>query len=145
MTKLVRFSPAVESRNLQNEFDRMFDHFFPGTTRAGTSTNWAPRLDFLEREDSYLVRMDAPGMEKGDFTVDFHDGTLTIGGERLAEDRDETDVMLRTERSYGRFTRSFALPRTVDEKKISATYSQGVLDIIVPKTEESKPRRIKIS
>ncbi len=145
MTNLAHFGSTVHPRSLQNEIDRMFDQLFPGPGRTKGQTAWSPRLDFLEQEENYLVRLDAPGMEKEDFTIDFHDGTLTVGGERLAEQRDETDVMLRSERMSGRFTRSFAIPRKVAEKKISATYTSGVLTIVVPKTEESKPRRITIS
>lgn len=144
MNKLVRFAPAGDARGFQDEFDRIFDSFFPSLNRENGSSSWVPRMDFLEREDSYEIRLDAPGLTKEDFTIDYHDGALTISGERQMKERSESDVLLRTERLYGRFTRSFALPRTVNLEKIQATYADGVLTVSVPKTEESKPRRIQV-
>ncbi|MBO6577162.1 MAG: Hsp20/alpha crystallin family protein [Rhodothermales bacterium] len=145
MTKLVRFSPTVDSRTFQNEFDRLFDTFFPTLQTDNGSVSWAPRIDFIEREDSYEIRMDAPGMEKSDISLDFHDGALTVSGERRMPERLENDVHLRSERRWGSFSRTFALPRTIVDKNIAATYEDGVLTVSIPKSEESKPRRIQIS
>ena len=145
MHKLVRFSPSVESRGFQDEFDRVFDTFFPGLQRENGASTWLPRMDFVERKDVYEVRMDAAGMSKKDFSIDFRDGALTISGERQMQEREESDVLLRTERPYGRFTRTFALPRTVNHDKIQASYPDGVLTVVVPKSEESKPRKITVS
>ena len=145
MTKLVRFSPTLDSRSFQGEFDRLFDTFFPTYNRDNGSSSWMPRIDFIERDETYEIRMDAAGMSKEDFSLDFHDGALTISGERQMEERNESDVLLRTERRYGRFSRTFALPRTINDHKIEASYRDGVLTVHVPKSEESKPRRIKIS
>jgi HSP20 family protein len=123
----------------------MFDQFFPAAVRRNSNLAWAPQMDFVERQEAFLITLDVPGMKKDDFNVDFHDGTLTISGERATTERSESDLVLRAERSYGQFTRTFALPRTVNDKKIEASYADGVLTVVVPKSEESKPRRIKIS
>ncbi|MFT5143206.1 MAG: HSP20 family protein [Rhodothermales bacterium] len=144
MTK-IRFSPAVDSRHFQNEFERLFDGFFPPANRAPGTAAWAPRTDFAELPDSFEILMDAPGLTKDDFNIDFSDGALTISGERVIKERGESDVALRSERRFGKFTRTFALPRTVNEEKISAAYLDGVLTVYVPKSEDLKPRRIKIS
>jgi HSP20 family protein len=144
MTK-IRFSPAVDSRHFQNEFERLFDGFFPPVNRAPGTSGWTPRTDFAELPDGFEITMDVPGLTKKDFNIDFTDGALTITGDRVATERGESEVALRSERRFGKFTRTFALPRSVDEDKIAAVYLNGVLTVSVPKSEDLKPRRIKIS
>ena len=110
MTKLVHFSPLSESRDLQSEFDRMFDSFFPGVTRRESErTHWTPRLDFVELEDAFVIDIDAPGMDKEEFEIGFHDGKLSVSGERAAAEGSEDTKTLRAERRFGRFARTFAL------------------------------------
>jgi HSP20 family protein len=145
MTNLARFSPSSEMRGLQREIDRLFDQFFP-TRSAGEadSTVWAPRTDLIESEDAYIIHLDVPGMAKDELDVNYQDGMLTIAGERKKEQRNENDNVVRIERALGRFYRSFGLPRAVNAAGISASYTDGVLTVRVPKAEESKPRRIKV-
>jgi len=76
--------------------------------------------------------------------VHFEDGLLTISGERQFEKKDDRNYH-RIERSYGSFVRTFSLPRSVDVSKISANYKNGVLEIEIPKLEESKPKQIQIN
>ncbi|GIV57303.1 MAG: heat-shock protein [Rhodothermaceae bacterium] len=148
MTKLVRFSPTDDLRMLQREFDRLFDSFF-APARSGQEGSpeapvWAPRVDLAETEDAYLIHMDVPGMSKDDLNINFHDGTLTVSGERKFETKDEDRNYVRVERQFGHFYRSFTLPKAVDESKIEAKYKDGVLEIRVPKADEVKPRRIEV-
>jgi HSP20 family protein len=145
MTNLTRFSPSSEIRGLQREIDRMFDQFFP-TRPAGEADSavWAPRTDLIESEDAYVIHLDVPGMVKDELDVNYQDGMLTIAGERKSDQRNEHDNVVRIERAFGRFYRSFTLPRAVNAAKIEATYTDGVLTVRVPKAEESKPRRIKV-
>ena len=85
MTKLVRFSPNRELNRMQHEFDRIFNDFFPTRTHfRGThqAAQWAPRVDLSETEDGYTLKLDLPGLDKKDITVNFQDGVLTISGER---------------------------------------------------------------
>jgi HSP20 family protein len=145
MTNLARFSPSSEMRGLQREIDRLFDQFFPARSTGETdSTVWAPRTDLIESEDAYVIHLDVPGMAKDELDVNYQDGMLTIAGERKSEQRNENDNVVRIERALGRFYRSFGLPRAVNAAKISASYTDGVLTVRVPKAEESKPRRIKV-
>ncbi|MFO7769362.1 MAG: Hsp20/alpha crystallin family protein [bacterium] len=143
---LVRWQPERDVLwNVQNEIGKLFDDLIErplSGTRGGG--RWYPEVDVEERADSYLVSMDAPGMQREDLKVSMEGNTLRIRGERkqLREEGDE-DYRL-NERRYGIFERSFTLPRSVDSGKIHARYRNGVLEITVPKAEEAKSREIEV-
>jgi len=144
MTSLIRFSPSTEIRSLQREIDRMFDSFLPRGNTDAEQAVWAPRVDLAETDQAYLIQLDVPGMKKEDLEVSFQDGSLTVCGERTQSETEETAQLIRVERRFGRFYRSFDLPKTVDSSKIEAAYEDGVLTVKVPKAEESKPRTVHI-
>ena len=150
MTNLVRFSPNTEMRRLQQQVDNLFDEFFPrlnsgGDSDAASSAVWSPRVDVSESEDHYHVVLDLPGVSKEDITINYQDGALSVSGERNDETTRTDDNFVRVERQYGRFYRSFRLPKKVDDDRIDATYEDGVLSIMIPKSEETKARRIAVS
>ena len=146
MTSLIRLTPRYEMRRMQREFDRLFDNFFPThpSNGNGESDVWTPRTDLSETEDAYLINLDLPGLTKEDVEISFHDGTLSISGERRHEETEEDRTFVRVERSYGQFYRAFTLPQTAETESIEATFGDGVLNIRVPKVEEVKPQRIDI-
>lgn len=109
------------------------------------STVWTPRVDLIETDDHYRLRADLPGISKEDVSVTVEDSRLTIRGERKHESQTEDENFVRSERAFGRFYRMMRLPNSVDEKKIKATFSDGVLSVELPKTEKSKPKKVKIS
>ena len=107
--------------------------------------SWSPAVDIFEKGDDLVIRAEVPGVEKNDIDVRIEDGTLVLRGERKREEEITDDNAYRLERSYGSFVRSFRLPKTVDASRIGATHSNGVLEITLPKAEESKPKRIEIN
>lgn len=147
MRSLVRFSPNVEVRQLQREFDRLFNDFFPtpSTDNDESVATWTPRVDLSETEDAYHIHLDLPGVGRDDLNLNYHDGLLSISGERRSESQEEGTNYVRIERQAGHFYRSFKLPKTIDSAKIEAKYEDGVLLIRAPKAEESKPQRISVS
>lgn len=146
MNSLIRFSPTTDMRRLQREIDGLFDSFFPvrNTGENGDTAAWTPRVDLSETEHAYNVHVDLPGLKKNDLEINFHDGVLSISGERTAKTTDEHTKFVRVERSYGRFYRAFTLPQTAKSDEIEASFADGVLTVNVPKAEEIKPRRIDI-
>jgi HSP20 family protein len=111
---------------------------------ASSTTAWAPALDISERKDAYLVTVELPGVELDDLQITLEDGLLTIQGERhFAHDSSEQQFH-RIERRYGAFRRSITLPAHVMADGIEATADNGVLQIVVPKVEEAKPKRIQV-
>ena len=148
MNSLIRFTPNSDLRRMQREFDRVFNDFFPATrdvSLKGEKTAWAPRVDLSETENAYQIVADLPGIPKSEINVNFHEGVLTISGTRNNETKEEGKNFLRIERTSGEFHRSFNIPVAIQSDKIEANYKNGVLEVHVPKAEEVKPQRVKIS
>jgi HSP20 family protein len=145
MTKLTRRTPSRSLRDLQREVDSIFDRFFGQTSSSdGASAVWAPSTDLVETDGDYRLHLDVPGMSKEDISINVQNRTLTVSGERTAERTTENDDLVRAERAFGSFHRTFTLPDAVDADSIEAKYDNGVLEIAVPKTEESTRRQIEI-
>src|SRR6266540_544937 len=105
---------------------------------------WAPALDISERKDAYLVTVELPGVTLDDLQITMQDSLLTIQGERhFAHDSSEQQFH-RVERCYGAFRRSITLPAHVMADAVQATIDGGVLQVVVPKAEEAKPKRIMV-
>ncbi len=139
---LMRWTPWQELEGMQRSLSRLLDDSgMEAVTDFGT---WIPAVDIRETDDALLVHAELPGIAKKDVHVDVHDGVLTVSGERKYEKDVKEENVHRTERSYGRFSRSFSLPRTVDADKVDATMKDGVLEIRLPKTESAKPKAIEI-
>lgn len=111
---------------------------------ATSAPAWAPPVDIAERKDAYVLTVELPGVKVEDLEIAFQDGLLTIQGERqLTQDTaDEQFHVL--ERRYGLLRRSITLPLHVQADAIEASAEDGVLQVVVPKVEEAKPRRIEV-
>lgn len=139
--------------DMRREMDRVLESFLPrATSDAAASTDeearqavWSPRVDVAETEDAYQVHMDLPGLSSDDLDINYHDGTLSVSGERQMEHAEDGTNFSRIERMHGRFYRSFSLPQAANAEGIEATFDNGVLSISIPKTPESQPRRIEVN
>jgi HSP20 family protein len=130
--------------NLRQEINRLFDSPWGDFTRETEFFNrWTPALDLYEDKDNFVVRVELPGMKKSDIEISIHEGNLSVSGERKYEDNKEGEVS-RSERFFGRFQRTLALPKAVDVVGVKANYKDGILSITLPKTEESKPKQIEV-
>ena len=92
-----------------------------------------------------MVKAEIPGMKKEDIEISLHNGSLTIAGERKEEKEVKESESFRSERFQGRFQRTFTLPGKVDAEKITASYKDGVLTVVLPKSEETKPKQIPVN
>jgi HSP20 family protein len=128
---------------LRDQFSRLFDIAFPSRS-AESFGDWSPALDAHEDKDKYVVSLDVPGLKKEDINVSVHDGVLTVSGERRSEKDVKEGTVHRTERFYGKFSRSVSLPAEVRADKVSAVYKEGVLTVEIPKAEEAKPKTIEV-
>ena len=137
---LVRWNPARELASMEiDRLSNMFNEFY-GTGRA-----WMPAVDIFETKDrEYVVKAELPDMKREDINVTFENGVLTLTGERKSAFEQGDGTFHRSERAYGRFTRLFTLPATVDGNRINASYKDGVLTVRVPQREEAKPRQIAV-
>lgn len=142
---IIRWEPLRELGSLQNEMNRLFGTALDSTTAGGGAMRrWVPAMDLVEGEDSFVLRADLPGMKEDDVSVEFEDNVLTISGERKSEHEERDEGFHRVERAFGSFSRALTLPKGVDPEGISAEFQDGVLEVRIPKPEESKPRRISI-
>lgn len=129
-----------------NDFDRMFERLMrpaPWLEEAEARA-LIPAMDILERDDEYVVKTNMPGVDKDKIEVTLEDGILTISGETRSEKEERQGQLLRQERRFGKYQRSLRLDTHVDEKKIRATYRDGVLELVLPKAEEVKPKKITV-
>lgn len=147
MTRGTEASPVARWGFLGEDFDRVFEGFFRPMrwVEEATSENLVPPMEIIERENEYIVRTDLPGVRKEDINVTLENGVLTITAERRAEEeRKEGERDIRREIRYGRYIRSLRLGTQIDEKGVKASYHDGVLELILPKAEEAKPRKISV-
>lgn len=113
--------------------------------REMETRGWMPVTELLEKGDKLIVRAELPGMKKEDIDVSISDNSLTIKGERKSEKEEKKENYYFSERSYGGFFRTISLPATVDKSKIEANFSNGVLEITIPKAAESQAKKIPVS
>ena len=151
MATMMRWDPFQDLRSAQDEMAQMSPmlahalglHAQQGSDRS-TTTAWAPALDISERKDAYLVTVELPGIKPEDLDITMEDGLLTIQGERQFAQESSEQQFHRVERRYGAFRRSITLPAQVQAERIEASFDNGVLQIMVPKMEEAKPKRIQV-
>ena len=143
MNSLIRYERPVFT--LSNLFDDFFDDgFFFNGSREIVKHRW-PKVDIIENEKDFVIHADLPGIEKKDIKVSVENGVLSISGEKKEEKKEkEKGKYYYYERSYGSFNRSFALPETVKEKDISASFKNGVLELSLKKSEKPKPKEVEV-
>jgi HSP20 family protein len=135
-------SPALQPGDLLRDYLDLHFPFFP-QGKVGTNP-WSPALDLYDDKDAFTVTLEAPGLSKEDFEISWHDGVLSIAGERRAEPQPAGQTCFRRERLHGRFARSVSVPAEVQSDRISATYQDGVLHVTLPKAEQAKPKQIAV-
>ena len=143
MSTLVRWEPFRELASLQGEMSRWMNGLLEGNGR--TTQSWVPALDIWETPSEVVYAFDLPGIPEDAVSIEVKDDTLTVSAERQRTQESDENGFYRFERRYGTFARAVGLPQGVDQDQISARYDNGVLEIRVPKPEEQKPKRIKLS
>jgi len=148
MANVARWDPFQDLLSIQDEMNQLFGRAIgqPSSRQAGEvgTRMWAPALDISERKDAYLVTVEVPGVKAEDLEITLEDGLLTIQGERQFTAESSEQQFHRVERRYGAFRRSITLPSRMDAGAIEASFDDGLLQIVVPKAEEAKPKKIEI-
>ncbi len=149
MTRGNENAPLARWGFLRDDFDRVFEGFFRPMrwVEEATSENFVPAMDITERENDYVVRTDLPGVRKEDINVTLENGVLTVTAERREEETRKEgngEREIRREVRYGRYARSLRLGTQIDEKGVKANYRDGVLELVLPKAEQVKPRKISV-
>lgn len=150
---LIPWRPFMEMARWEREMERTFGDFFGRRLRPFLDERWGPEISFgiptpavdlYEEKDEIVAKAELPGMTKDDIQINLIDGLLTIKGEKKKSEEVKEKDYYRSERAYGAFTRSLALPAEVNAEKVRATFKNGILEIHLPKTEEAKKKEIQV-
>lgn len=128
---------------LQRELNRFFEELGDGFG-ALTELKLSPRIDAVDTDKGLEVTVELPGLKKDDVKITAEDDMLTISGEKKSDHETKEDNYRMVERSYGQFSRSIYMPRSLEPAKISAVMSDGVLKIFVPKRDGAQTKTIEI-
>ena len=145
-TKLTPWRPMVGMfEPFHKEMEEMMERFFPGGGPTSGLRHWAPRVDVEETDKELLVKADLPGVDPKNVEITVENGMLTIRGEKK-EDRDVSKKNYHcVERFVGSFQRVLPLPPGVDADKVTATSTNGVVTVSVPKKPESQSRKFTVT
>ncbi len=142
------WDPLRDLSSIQEKMNQLFEDTLSRTRgrEEGLSAGmWTPAVDIYETGESVVVKAELPGLTREQVGIEVKDGVLTLKGERKVEKEVKEENYHRVERAYGTFQRSFSLPASVDQEKISATLKEGVLEVTLPKKEQAKPKQITVS
>lgn len=132
-------SPFSLMQRLSSDLDELFG---PLRFMADAPVDWIPAIEAYQRDGKFVVQADLPGLQPDQVTVEIDDKILTLSGERSEEQEIDQGGARRTERRYGRFTRSIALPEGARTEEVQASFRNGVLEITVPLSQSSQQRRV---
>ena len=139
---LVKWDPFRDFNRLPLRFGDFFAKDFDAPV---ATTTWNPSVDIFENDNEVVIKAELPGMNAKDIDVRLENNVLMLKGERHFEKETKDENYHRIEREYGSFSRSFALPTAVNGEKVFAEYKDGVLKVVLPKKEETKPKPIQIA
>lgn len=136
---IVRWKPVRELFTIQERMNMIFDDSFKSS--AG---DWSPAVDIMENDKEIILICETPGVAEDDIDIQVAEGVLVISGEKRFPKDKQGDNYFRLERSYGKFTRSFAIPSAIDTASIKASLKNGILKVLLTKREDTQPKTIKV-
>ena len=142
---LTRYQPWALHREVLNEFSRLFDRAGSNDESTSAVAEWAPSVDIEEHADKYVLHADVPGVDPNAIEITLEGGVLTLSGSREKSVEQKGVESRRIERTTGTFLRRFTLPESVDAENVKARGKHGVLEIVIPKREAAKPRKISVN
>jgi HSP20 family protein len=143
---ITRFDPFRQLVRVQDRMNRLFEDALgrPAEEADFYAGAWTPAVDILETANDIVLRAELPGVKSEEVDIRIENNTLTLRGERKYEVNDEKMNYHRRERTYGAFSRSFTLPSIIEQDKVTAEFKDGILQVSLPKKEETKPKQIAI-
>lgn len=133
--------------SLRNGIDKLFEDFFKDEAILApfaSNGKMLPAIDVNETDEAITVDAEMPGLKQEEIKVSVEDGVLQISAERKEEKDEKKKNVHRSERYYGKLERRLALPSSVEEGKVEATYKDGVLHLTLPKKVSAKPKAITV-
>ena len=149
MTNLINWNPFREFHHVTNQLSDLVYNGGRSTTNKNESTgnftaDWIPAVNITESESGYRIDAEVPGVKREDVKVTVEHGKLTIQGDRKFESGAENDTLHRLEHSEGTFLRNFRIPEDADSDSIKAEFKNGILSVLIPKSESSKLKEIEV-
>ena len=142
---IARYSPLSDLVSLRDAMDQLFqESFIRPSGSSGLAGQIAMPVDLWETKDAYHLRADLPGLTPDDITINVTGDTVSLAGETKAQSDVSNEGWLRQERRTGKFQRAFTLPVQIDANAVTATFANGVLDLVLPKSEAVKPKTVRI-
>jgi HSP20 family protein len=140
-----RLEPFREIDTLQRQMNRLFERLMPtdGAERMGFA--FIPAAEIEEKEDAIHLKLEVPGLESKDITVEATPDAIVISGERKSETTTEEGGVTRSEFRYGRFQREIPLPCQIQNDKVQAEYKNGILRLMLPKAESERQKVVKVN
>ncbi len=144
---IIKWSPARDIASLQQGINRLFEDVFSQTVDYDSESmgTWRPPVDIIDTETAIVIFVEIPGVDKEAVAIEVKENVLAISGERNVDNSVGNGSYMRSERVFGRFARSFALPAMIPTEKITASFKDGVLKISIPKPEVEQPRKVSIN
>ncbi|ORX90428.1 HSP20-like chaperone [Basidiobolus meristosporus CBS 931.73] len=137
------------NENYEDEFDRFVNTFFGAPlvrrTDRGDKRTWSPSIDMHDTGKEVVLHAELPGVKKENISLDIHGNSLVLSGETKINKEYEEGGSIYRERQFGNFSRTIPLPKDVDTEKVLANFSDGVLEVKIPKKEQAAPKKISIS
>ena len=131
---IIRYNPWQEMTTLQSQLESIFSNV------ASENGRYFPAAELTETKETFELKLELPGMNKSDIDVQAMANKVIVSG-----DRQVTEQNARSEFRYGKFQRAIALPKTIQNTKVTAQYNNGILHLTLPKTEAEKNRVVKVN
>ncbi len=144
---IIKWTPARDIASLQQGINRLFEDVFSqsGDFDSETMGAWRPLVDIIDSESAIVIFAEIPGVDKEGVSIEVKENVLSISGERTVDSSVGNGSYMRSERVFGKFARSFALPAMIATDNITASFKDGVLKITIPKPELEQPRKVSIN
>jgi len=145
MDKIAGWNPLRELLDVRNNFDRIVESIFKPGVAFGEAYANVPAVDVYEDKNNVFVKAEIPGLKKEDMDVSLTDDILTLSSTKSETREEKKENFYRKEIREGSFSRSLEIPCEIDRDRITASYSNGVLEVILPKTPEAKKKTLKVN
>lgn len=145
LEELTHWDPFRGVESLQREMNQLFDRFMPTGDGLNKTLRFIPSAEMDETDDAFQLKLEVPGMEAKDLSVDVTETSVSISGERKSESKTEEKGVTRSEFHYGKFERRIPLPAHIQTDQVQAECKNGILRLTLPKVEAEKRKAVKVS
>ena len=137
---LIRWDPFSDLGPFREDFGRLLDRYTNWIGMQG----WQPAMDLVENDNSFVLKVEVPGVDPEDLDVTVTDNTVVVQGSIDQEKENQREGYLRSERRYGQFARTIVLPAEIEPEKAQAAFKNGLLTITLPKTAPGRSHGVKV-